>query len=423
MRFPSAARAGAVGLVLLGCSDPSGPPSGDPITELPRSLSVAEQEVVNRSNGFGLELFRRVTAADERANVVLSPLSASMALGMTLNGARDETLDAMRATLGFDGLSADEINDSYRDLIDLLTGLDPEVRFDIANAIWANEEVTFREAFFETVRAAFDAEAAARDFSDAATLEEINAWVDERTEGFIETILDDLDPDLAMLLVNAIYFDGTWTTEFDPDDTEPGPFTRADGSTVTVDMMELTDAEVALGAGSGYQAAELPYGGGAFAMTVVVPQDDPRAFVADLDQARWDSIVESLGEPREIDLLSMPKLSLAYDALLNDALRDMGMDRAFTTAADFSGMSETEQLCLDFVRQKTMLEVDEAGTRAAAATTVGVGPTSFNGLVVDRPYVLAIRERFSGTILFVGLVGDPTVEDSGRPEAQQGCIA
>jgi serine protease inhibitor len=408
-------------LLVTACSDPAGPIDVQPITQLPRSLSVTEQEVIARSNTFGLELLRAVVAADERPNVVLSPLSASMALGMTLNGARAGTFDAMSDALGFQGLGQDGINASYRDLIDLLTSLDPNVRFKIANAIFANEEITFRAAFFAAVRDAFDAEAAARDFGDPATLDEINRWVDEQTEGLIDRILEDLDPELAMLLLNAIYFEGAWTTQFDPDDTAPGTFETIDGGTVSVPMMKLTDAEVALGGGAGYQVAELPYGGGAFAMTLVVPAQDPRDFVADLTDARWDEITASLGEPSEIDLLSIPKLTLSYDTFLNDALREMGMGVAFTDQADFSGMTEEVALCVDFVRQKTFLEVDEVGTKAAAVTAVGIRPTSFNGFVADRPFVLAIRERLSGTILFMGLVGDPSVEDAGEPEPQQGC--
>jgi serpin B len=344
-----------------------------------------------------------------------------MALGMTLNGARSGTFDAMRDALGFDGLTQAEINGAYRDLLELLTGLDPSVRFDVANAIWGNEELTFRQEFFDEVRGSFDAEVASRDFSDPATLAEINAWVDERTEGLIERILDSLEPDLAMLLLNAIYFEGAWTTRFDPSDTAPGSFTRADGSSVSVPMMRLTDAEVSLGGGSDFQAAELPYGGGAFAMTLVVPHGDARAFVAGLDEARWAAVLASLGEPTSVDLLALPKLSLSYDAWLNDALRAMGMGVAFTREADFSGMKEGGGLCIDFVRQKTFLEVDEEGTRAAAVTAVGIRPVSFIGFEADRPFVLAIRERLTGTVLFMGLVGDPSVEDSGEPESQAGC--
>jgi len=419
--LPSAALL-TLALVVGACSESTGP-GAEPITELPRELSVSEREVVERSNVFGLGLLRQVAAADDRPNVVLSPLSASMALGMTLNGAREGTFAAMRETLGFGTMSQEEINGAYRDLIELLSGLDPDVRFTIANGIWANEDVTFRDAFFDAVADAFDAETRSSDFGDPATLEQINGWVEDRTEGYIDEILESLDPDLVMLLVNAIYFDGAWTTRFDPERTAPGTFLRADGSEVTADMMSMSDAEVSLGGGPDHQAAELPYGGGAFAMTIVVPSGDVREFVAGLDEARWSSIVDGLGAPSEIDLLSLPKLEVAYDAWLNDALRAMGMEVAFTDAADFTGMSEEGGLCIDFVRQKTFLQVDEAGTKAAAATAVGVRPTAFNGFVVDRPFVLAIRERLSGSLLFVGVIGDPTVGDAPEPEPQEGCGA
>ena len=409
--------AGCAALGLGGCSDAAGPgQGGEPITELPRDLSVSERAVIEGSNAFGVELFARVVAEDARPNLVLSPLSASMALGMTLNGADASTFDAMRSTLGFGGLTQEEINASYRDLIDLLTGLDPEVQFEIANAIWANEDYPFHQAFFDAVSAAFDASAESRDFGDPATLTDINEWVDESTQGLIESILDSLDPDLVMLLVNAIYFDGAWTTQFDPDDTRTQSFTLPDDSTVDVEMMTLTDAEVSVGGGPDYAAVELPYGGEAFSMVVVVPQGvtTARDFAAGLDADAWGSIVDGLA-PGELGLLGLPKLTLEHDAFLNDALRAMGMDVAFTPGADFTRMSPIgDQLCISFVRQKTFVEVDERGTRAAAVTAVGVGVTSAPpSLVVDRPFVFALRERLSGTILFMGLVEDPTAPDPG----------
>jgi serpin B len=417
--------AGCAALGLGGCSDAAGPDEGgEPITELPRALTVSERSVIEGSNDFGLALFGRVVADDVRPNIVLSPLSASMALGMTLNGADGTTFDAMRSTLGFGGLTQEEINASYRDLIDLLRGLDPAVQFAIANAIWANEQYAFHQSFFDAVSAAFDASAESRDFGDPATLADINAWVDESTEGLIDSILDSLDPDLVMLLVNAIHFDGAWTTQFDPDDTRMQSFTRADDSTVDVEMMTLTDAEVPLGGGPDYAAVELPYGGEAFSMVVVVPQGatPAREFAAALDADAWESIVEGLA-PRELGLLGLPKLTLEYDAFLNDALRAMGMDVAFAPGADFTRMSPMgDRMCISFVRQKTFVEVDERGTRAAAVTAVGVGLTSEPpSLVVDRPFIFALRERLSGTILFVGLVEDPTAEAQGPEPYDSDC--
>jgi serine protease inhibitor len=388
-------------------------PSSDPITELPRALTVAEQEIIRSANSFGLDLMREVTARDDRANIVLSPLSASMALGMTLNGAGGETFDAMRATLGFAGLTQTEINDSYRELIELLTELDPEVRFDIANSMWANQDVPFHASFLQAVTAAFGARSESRDFRDPATLAAINDWVDQSTNGLIDRILDELDPELALLLINAIYFDGAWTTQFDPGDTKRQAFTREDGSTVEVDMMAIKDVELPLAIGSDYSAVELPYGGEAFSMVVIVPREDPRSFLAGLDTDGWNAVIARLA-PGTVDLVAIPKFTLSYDGFLNEALKAMGMGVAFRPGADFTRMSPAGNgLCIDFVRQKTFIEVDERGTRAAAVTAVGVRVVSFLGVIADRPFVFAIRERLTGTILFVGFVGDPLAEDPG----------
>ena len=402
-----------------GCSDPMDP--GDPIDALPRQLSTAESAVIDASTGFGLRLLRETVAVDERPNVVLSPLSASMALGMTLNGADGTTFDAMRSALGFGSLSREEINQAYADLIELLGTLDPEVRFEIANAVWTNQDVEFHAAFMDAVAEAFQAETSSSDFSDPATLDAINGWVEDATDGTIDSILDSLDPDLVALLLNAIYFEGAWTVAFDPADTSPADFTRADGTTVEVEMMSVTDEEYALAWAPEYAAAELPYGGGAFTMVVVVPSGDARDFARSLDGDGWQEVVDGLA-PAEVDRLALPRFTLTYDGFLNEALKAMGMEEAFRDGADFTRMSPVgDQLCIDFVRQKTFIEVDERGTRAAAVTAVGVGPTSFTGLVADRPFLFAVRERFSGAILFTGLVGDPTADDPGPEPYLDSC--
>jgi len=412
--------------LLAACGDPLGTTDVEPITQLPRALSVAEAEVIARSNDFGVELLREVLADDERANVILSPLSASMALGMTLNGADGGTFDAMRAGLGFGDLGQEEINEAYGGLIALLTELDPSVQFDIANAVWARDGVPFHQSFFDAVSEAFDAEATALDFGDPASVDVVNGWVRDHTNGFIDSIVDELDPALVMLLVNAIYFDGTWTNTFDPSDTRRQSFRRADGSTVTVDMMSMSGVELGFGFGSvgeiRYTAVELPYGGEAFSMLVVVPDGDPRALAAAFDEGALAGITSAL-TPTMVDAVSIPKFELTYDAYLNDALERMGMDIAFTPAADFTKMSPIgDELCIAFVRQKTFMEVDEVGTRAAAVTGVGVGPTSFTGLIADRPFLLAIRERLSGTVLFLGVIGDPTAEDPGPAGYENTCF-
>ena len=426
--FPHRTSVGAfvavLSLCVVGCSDTTGPGEDDRILELPRALTTTEISVIARSNAFGLELVREMAERDERPNIVLSPLSASMALGMTLNGAAGDTFEAMRATLGFDGLSMQEINDSYQSLIDLLVGLDPQVEFTIANSVWANADVLFHDSFFQSVTDAFDARVESRDFGAGPTLEEINGWVKEQTNGRIDRILDALDPDLKMLLLNAIFFDGSWTTRFDPDLTQPRDFRRADGSVVSVETMFLGNETLPHTRTSELSAVELTYGGGAYSMVVIVPQppNDARSLLATLDDTQWESIMDALTSGH-LDQFSMPKLTLEYDGLLNEPLKEMGMGIAFHPGADFTEMSpEGDQFCISFVRQKTFIEVDEEGTTAAAVTAVGVGPASFSAIDVDRPFVFAIRERLSGTILFMGVVGDPTAEDSGPAAVSTDCV-
>lgn len=421
------AAAAAAGMA-TGCSEATGPGEAPPIEELPRALTTAEQTVIARSNAFGIDLMREVLGRDDRPNVVLSPLSASMALGMAMEGAEGATFEAMRTGLRFDDLSRDEITRAYEGLLELLPDLDPSVELSIANSAWANEDVEFHESYIERLAASFDARTESLDFADPASVDVINRWVDRNTKGRIEEIVDELDPDLVMILVNAMAFDAPWTTRFDPDDTRPADFTREDGSTVTVDMMSLEDATVLrggveLGDDSGLSAVELPYGGGAFSMVVAVPWGAAsiRDVVARMDRDAWDELLASF-EERDMDLLSLPRFELSYDAFLNDPLREMGMDLAFTPDADFTRMSPAGgRFCIDYVRQKTFIEVDEAGTRAAAATAVGVREVSFNGLIVDRPFLFAIRERLSGTLLFVGVVGDPTEKEAGEPEVERAC--
>lgn len=420
---------GCAAAFVAGCSDSSRPTSSTPEreaarrAELPRTLSATERTVITASNRFGLDLAARVAAADRRANVILSPLSASMALGMALNGADGATFDAIRSALGFDALSQEQINGSYRDLIDLLTGLDPQVRFEIANAVWANERVPIRSTFRDAVAHAFNARAEARDFSDPETLAAINEWVEQSTRGHIERIVDSLDPVLAALLVNAIYFDAAWTMQFDPNDTRRQMFTREDGSVVSIDMMSMQNVEVRRAGGTSYSAIELPYGGEAFSMVIVLPNDGiaARDLLAELDSNEWAALTGAFRSSK-VDLLSMPKLKLTYDTYLNDPLQAMGMDPAFRPGADFTRMSPVgAHMCIDFVRQKTFIDVDERGTRAAAATGVGMGLVSFTSFVVDRPFVFAIRERLSDTLLFIGLVSDPTAMDQDAEPHASDC--
>ncbi|MGD8700241.1 MAG: serpin family protein [Gemmatimonadales bacterium] len=399
----------AVALVpLAGCGDGPTGPSGK-IEGLPRPLDVSEVEIVNANNHFGFDLLRELNAADPDSNIFISPLSASMALGMTLNGAAGSTYDAMRATLGFGEMSNEAINQSYRGLIDLLIDLDPRVTFGLGNSIWYREGFPVEQDFLDTTREYFDAEVAALDFNDPASVGVINGWVEEKTAGKIDQIIEPpINPLTIMFLINAIYFNGTWTYEFDPEETEQAPFYRPDGSTVPI-MLMAQETDLAYVNHERYQAVDLPYGGEAFSMTVVLPREEVSidSLVAELDTEGWESL---LADARVTGLeLHLPRFKLEYEKVLNDALKALGMEVAFVGgAADFSRIAVGRELYISRVKQKTFVEVDEEGTEAAAVTVVEMRETSIPSgpplMRVDRPFLFAIRERFSGTILFIGKI-------------------
>jgi serpin B len=193
-------------LVVAACGDPSGPPK--PITSLPRQLTVSEQRVIEASNAFSFDLLKQVRATETRDNVFLSPLSASMSLGMTLNGAAGNTFTQMRNALRFGDLSQEQINASYRGLIDLLLRLDESVEVSIANSSWARKGTSFEPAFFAAVKQSFDAEARELDFALPSAKDTINAWVKASTRNRIPTIIDRIDPLDILFVINAIYFKG-----------------------------------------------------------------------------------------------------------------------------------------------------------------------------------------------------------------------
>jgi serpin B len=398
--------------LLSACSNAATPSAAplDPLSALPRQLSIAEQRVIAGSNQFAFSLFREIAgSAPAGSNVFISPFSVSMALGMTMNGAEGGTFDAMRGTLGFREMSRDEINASYRSLIDLLRGLDKGVELRIGNSIWYRQNLEVLPEFVASSTASFDATVRALDFSSPSAVTTINDWVKASTAGKISTIVDAIPEDMVMYLINAIYFKGSWRDAFDPADTSPGTFATSSGA-ISVPMMHQT-SQLAYSETDELQAVELPYGRSAYAMTVVLPKPGRTAttLVADIDGERWSAIAGSSSRA-EVELF-LPKFKLEWEDMLNRPLIALGMGVAFTDRADFSRIRSAGDLMISEVRHKTYVDVNEEGTEAAAVTSVGVVVTSAPARVVmrvDRPFVVVLREKLSGTILFVGKIENPT---------------
>ncbi|GAB5537151.1 MAG: serpin family protein [Rubricoccaceae bacterium] len=395
--------------VFAGCDAISQETPTDPATI---TLSSEAEAAVAQSNDFGVRLFD-LTAADRDENLMLSPLSASVALTMLLNGSDGDTYTQIRDMLGYSpDQDLDAINAGYQSLRSQLLEADPQVQLALANAVFYRDTFgpSIQPTFLETMRTSFDARIDGLDFADqTASLAEINGWASDNTNGKIPEVLDQLDPALVMLLMNALYFKGDWTTQFDEDDTQDLPFTLSDGSTPQVPTM-TGHIEARYLERDGYTAVELPYGRRNFSMIVAVPDESLGDFVDELATGGWTDLTDGLGtdDTWRTVIVSLPRFTFENDENLNEELQALGMTNAFTGRADLTRIAN--HLRVDFVKQNTFVEVNEEGTEAAAVTTIGIELTSAPSHPIfraDRPFVFAIRERTTNTLLFIGQVTDP----------------
>jgi len=387
--------------------------STDPGKVNVRDLTQGEQRLTNAGEQFGISMFKTIAATDE-SNIFISPLSISMALGMTLNGAAGETESAMRRTLGFGDMDRAAINEGYAGLIKLLTSIDGTVQFEIANSIWADAKFQVEPAFIDVNKSFFDALIKAIDFRAAGAPDQINAWVDEKTHGKIAKIIDSIDAQTRMYLINAVYFKGIWTYEFNKSDTREDVFQTGDSVSIRVPFMNQTNDSFDYFDNDLMQAIDLPYGNGQFRMTVLLPHSGKSTddLLQQLTTQTWAEWMHSF--VRQKGTLKLPKFKIEYQKSLVETLASLGMGAAFSDRADFSGISKTGPLAITDVLHKTYVDVYEEGTEAAAVTAVSIGVTSIGGggisgfyMSVDKPFLFAIREKSSGAILFIGRINNP----------------
>jgi serpin B len=375
------------------------------------------QALVNNNNTFAFDLYRSLQAQD--GNLIYSPYSISLALAMTYAGARGETGAQMAQVLHF--LSQDQLHPAFNALDLQLAERgkaasedETPLQLNIANAVWAEQTYPFLQGFLDTIALNYGAGVRLADFINKyeAVRKEINDWVSDQTEGKIKDLIPEgmLDPDTRMALVNAIYFKADWLTPFDAESTQDAPFHLLDGSEVTVPTMNQ-DAFMPYAKGDGWQAIELAYEGQTAAMDIIVPDEGRfEEIESSLDYETASAIMNSL-QPTSVTL-ALPKFTFESEFGLADQLKALGMTDAFDPdRADFSGMSDRNDLFISAVLHKAFVAVDEKGTEAAAATAVIVGVTSAPvfevTLSIDRPFIFLIRDIPTGQILFVGRVLNP----------------
>lgn len=379
------------------------------LTPKPIELTARAHEVIRSSNHFGVELFIR-TATEETGNMMLSPLSASVALTMALNGSGGSTYDQIREMLGYPAdMTLSEINGAYKSLVSQLLTVDPKVTLTLANALFYRLGFPVKPPFINTMASDFDAHVEGLNFDLPSAIDVINGWASDNTNGKIPTVIDQITAETVMFLMNALYFKGDWTYQFDVSETQNRLFFLDNGSQISVPTM-AGNVMAMRHFGSGFGAIELPYGQTNFSMVVIVPNTTLNGFYPQFTPEVWQEITDGLdGQTQRVKtMVTLPKFEFDYEKFLNEQLQDMGMNDAFSpNVADFSGITDWE-IYISFVKQNTFVKVDEKGTEAAAVTTIGFEvvslPPSFD---VNKPFIFAIRERTTNTLLFIGSVANP----------------
>jgi serpin B len=362
-------------------------------------------------NKFAVDLYRAVVA-EQGGNTIVGPYSATFALSMIYAGARGQTAAEMAHVLHADVVDAagwhEGIN-AYDLTLDARTAGSP-TEWNAANKVWTRPGLPLRDEYLDVLTGAYGSPVAEADFGaePEASRQLINGWINDETNDLIPELFPkgSFDATTQMVLVNAVAMDAPWEFPFDPSFTQPGSFTRRDGTVIAAPMMHFDEYLPSLST-DGLQAVELAYGGGALSMVVIVPTD-LAAFEAELTA---ESLADVISRIQDGGIhLTMPKWTARTHVQMNDTLSKLGMPTAFGGGADFSGMVEGGGLVLGLAEHEAVIEVDEAGTRAAAATggamVASHGPT----VTLDRPFLYVIRDRGAGTILFIGRVTDPTLK-------------
>jgi len=379
----------------------------------PRAPQRLDPAFLRAVNEFALELTVQLGRQDAGQNVFLSPANVAIALAMTANGARGETLQSMLSALNLNTLDLETVNSNFAALQALLVRDEPGATIAIANALWARAGVAFNADFLQRTQGFYDARIEALDFDQPDAPKTINEWVRRQTNDKIPAVVERIPEEIILLLMSAIYFNGKWETPFNPEFTQDRPFYLLNGTTKELPTMYRSDDFEYL-KGDGFQAVRLPYAGGGVRMVIILPDAD-RTLAQLTDQLsieNWESWREQFSVKE--GQLYLPRFTTRYDKQLNQALSAMGMTEAFDDGrSDFSGMRPVPPaLFISQVRHVAYVDVNEAGTEAAAVTSVEMGitsamPTETFLMQVDRPFFFAIEETSTGSILFTGLITEP----------------
>ena len=368
----------------------------------------AANKVADGYNEFGFKLLRHLAAQTKTASVSISPYSVASVLALAHNGAAGKTRLEIAKTLNLPAITPPLLNEASFELTSILRNAGPKNKVAIANGVWTNKNVAIKPRFISAAKVNHRAQVQSADFGAPATLRRINDFVGANTAGKIPSILDTLDDSAVAVLVNAVYFKGVWQHQFDPAQTRPGDFS-APGGKKQAQFMAQTGQFQYLDTAQA-QVLTLTYDGGKYAMTIALPKGKTTAdgLLKTLNAKTWRQW--STPKSYEEGTVKFPRLKINSSVELSDALAALGMPLAFQRNADFSNLTSAKPVWISRVNHKTVVEVNEKGTEAAAATGMtmmrGPAPKPFT-FTANRPFLMSIQENHTGTILFLSRVTQP----------------
>lgn len=384
---------------LTGCSSDDDPQAK---TAQDIALTRAEQQVAEHNTAFALHLYQQLSET-RSGNFTVSPFSLGAVLSALSNGASGSTAQEINAVLQQDGATTQDVNHCYSLILSQITQLDNTVTLEIANSLWVNEDIHLKSAFEEIAEDVYDMEVENLNFQQSDAVSKINQWCAKHTHNRITSILNQLNGGEKLFLLNALYFNGKWANPFKAANTTLRTFQNPSGPKY-VNMMNKV-RETAYVLTDRFAMVDLPYGNGAFSMSVLLPETEDAIPTAE----DWAELTGNL-QSKKVNLY-LPKFTFETTMDLIETMKAMGMPTAFSTSADFSQLAD-ESLYISLLKQKTYVSVDESGTEAAAVTSTGMMTTAVVPVddtqpilfEANRPFTFVIRERSTGVILFMGYV-------------------
>lgn len=368
------------------------------------NLSAAQLTMSKKTNSFAWQMMEAGSKSANQNSMVISPLSMVYCLGMVNTGAAGETSGEITKALGFDAGVAD-INQYCRKLLDEMPKLDSRTTMNIANCVEVNKPYDLLPDYKKSVANSYDALVENRDFADSGFKDYVNKWVSNHTDGMIPKLFDEINADAVAYIINALYFKGLWTEQFKKENTKPSSFTCADGDYKMVDMMNQTE-DFGYYDDDTFQALSMNYGNGSYSMQVLLPQEGKTIddVIDVIKRQDWKTFVDAMSTYETV--VKLPRFTIEYGGEMNSLLQQLGIKQMFTTEADFSNFCELSTYITKVV-QKAKIEVNEEGTKAAAATYAEVGltsagPGSTRYFYAVRPFIFVITEHSTGTICFMG---------------------